>query len=33
MAGQTEQLLNAILADIDAGRLNPGDVLDEAGLE
>ncbi|CUH87855.1 L-lactate utilization operon repressor [Phaeobacter sp. CECT 5382] len=32
MAGQTEQLLNAILADIDAGRLNPGDVLDEAGL-
>ncbi len=32
MAGQTEQLLNAILADIDGGRLNPGDVLDEAGL-
>ena len=32
MAGQTEQLLNAILADIDGGRLNPGDVLDEGGL-
>ena len=32
MAGQTEQLLNAILDDIDGGRLNPGDVLDEAGL-
>lgn len=32
MAGQTEQLLNAILADIDCGQLNPGDVLDEAGL-
>ncbi len=32
MAGQTEGLLNAILQDIDAGQLNPGDVLDEAGL-
>ena len=32
MAGQSEQLLNAILSDIDAGRLSPGDVLDEAGL-
>ena len=32
MAGQTEGLLNAILEDIDAGQLNPGDVLDEAGL-
>ncbi|MEP2715019.1 GntR family transcriptional regulator [Pseudophaeobacter sp.] len=32
MAGQTEGLLNAILADIDAGQLNPGDLLDEAGL-
>lgn len=32
MAGQSEGLLNAILADIDAGQLNPGDVLDEAGL-
>jgi DNA-binding GntR family transcriptional regulator len=32
VAGQSEGLLNAILADIDAGQLNPGDVLDEAGL-
>lgn len=32
MAGQTERLLNAILEDIDAGQLNPGDILDEAGL-
>ncbi|OIQ38163.1 MAG: GntR family transcriptional regulator [Roseobacter sp. MedPE-SW] len=32
MAGQSEGLLNAILADIDAGALNPGDVLDEAGM-
>lgn len=32
MAGQTEQVLNAVLADIDAGRLNPGDVLEEAPL-
>ncbi|WP_083096204.1 GntR family transcriptional regulator [Pseudophaeobacter leonis] len=32
MAGQTEGLLNAILQDIDAGQLNPGDMLDEAGL-
>lgn len=32
MAGQTEQVLNAILADIDGGRLNPGDVLEEAPL-
>lgn len=32
MAGQTEQLLNAVLGDIDAGRINPGDVLDEASL-
>ncbi len=32
MAGQSEGLLNAILADIDAGQLNPGDVLDEIGL-
>lgn len=32
MAGQSEGLLNAILADIDAGALSPGDVLDEAGL-
>ncbi|MGR3760394.1 GntR family transcriptional regulator [Roseobacteraceae bacterium NS-SX3] len=32
MAGQTEQLLSAILKDIDAGRLNPGDVVEEAAL-
>lgn len=32
MAGQTEQVLNAVLAEIDAGRLNPGDVLEEAPL-
>jgi len=32
LAGQSEGLLNAILVDIDAGQLNPGDVLDEAGL-
>ncbi|MFA3918529.1 GntR family transcriptional regulator [Ruegeria hyattellae] len=32
MAGQTEQVLNAVLADIDAGRLDPGDVLEEAAL-
>lgn len=32
MAGQTEQVLTAVLEDIDAGRLNPGDVVDEAAL-
>ncbi|MCB1365088.1 MAG: GntR family transcriptional regulator [Rhodobacteraceae bacterium] len=32
MAGQTEQILNAILSDIDCGRLNPGDVIEEAPL-
>ncbi len=32
MAGQTEQVLNAILAGIDAGRLNPGDVIEEGPL-
>lgn len=32
MAGQTDQVLNAILLDIDAGRLNPGDVIEEAAL-
>lgn len=32
MAGQTEQVLNAVLRDIDAGRLNPGDMLDETAL-
>lgn len=32
MAGQTEQVLNAILDGIDAGRLNPGDLIEEATL-
>lgn len=32
MAGQTEQVLNAVLAEIDAGGLNPGDVLQETSL-
>ncbi len=32
MAGQTETLTNTILSWIDAGRLNPGDVIDEAEL-
>ena len=32
MAGQTEQVLNAILGAIDTGALNPGDVLEEAPL-
>lgn len=32
MAGQTEQVLNAILTDIDGGRLNPGDVIEETPL-
>lgn len=32
MAGQTEQVLNGVLEDIDHGRLNPGDVLEEAAL-
>ncbi len=32
MAGQTEQILNAVLADVEAGRLKPGDVLEEAPL-
>jgi len=32
MAGQTEQVLNAVLDGIDSGRLNPGDVLDEGPL-
>ncbi|MGR3615256.1 MAG: GntR family transcriptional regulator [Paracoccaceae bacterium] len=32
MAGQTEQILNAILGDIEAGRLTPGGGLDEAEL-
>lgn len=32
MAGQTETLLKSILAGIDRGELNPGDVIDEASL-
>ena len=32
VAGQTEQVLNAILMDIEAGRLTPGEGLDEAEL-
>ncbi|EBA14237.1 transcriptional regulator, GntR family protein, partial [Roseobacter sp. SK209-2-6] len=32
VAGQTEQVLNAILMDIEAGRLTPGAGLDEADL-
>jgi len=32
MAGQTEQVLNAILGDIDGGRLNPGDFIEETPL-
>ena len=32
MAGQTEQVLNAVLRDIDGGALNPGDVLEETPL-
>lgn len=32
MAGQTDQVLNGVYEDIDHGRLNPGDVLEEAPL-
>lgn len=32
MAGQTETVLNAVIAGIDSGRLNPGDVIEEAPL-
>lgn len=32
MAGQTESIIHMILAWIDGGRLNPGDVIDEAEL-
>ncbi|MFD2853858.1 winged helix-turn-helix domain-containing protein [Seohaeicola zhoushanensis] len=32
MAGQTEQVLSAILDSIDVGRLNPGDLIEEAAL-
>lgn len=32
MAGQTETILHAIHGRIETGALNPGDVIDEAGL-
>lgn len=32
MAGQTETVLNAVIAGIDSGQLNPGDVIEEAPL-
>ena len=32
MAGQTETVLNAVIAGIDSGDLNPGDVIEEASL-
>ncbi len=32
MAGQTELVLGAILEDIDQGRLNPGDLIEETAL-
>ncbi len=32
MAGQTDTLLSTILGWIDIGRLDPGDVIDEAAL-
>ncbi len=32
MAGQTDQVLNAVLAGIDSGALNPGDIVEEASL-
>lgn len=32
MGGQTETVLNAVIAGIDSGRLNPGDVIEEAPL-
>ena len=32
MAGQTEQVLSAVLAQIDGGELNPGDVIEEGAL-
>jgi DNA-binding GntR family transcriptional regulator len=32
MAGQTETVLTAVLAGIDRGRFNPGDVIEEAAL-
>ena len=32
MAGQTDTIINAILSDIEAGVLNPGDGIDEVAL-
>lgn len=32
MAGQTETIINAILDQIDTGRLHPGDLIEEAPL-
>lgn len=32
MAGQTDTIINAILGDIESGRLNPGDGIDEHAL-
>ncbi|SDC44108.1 GntR family transcriptional regulator [Ruegeria marina] len=32
MAGQTEQVINGVLEDIEHGRLGPGDVLEETAL-
>ncbi|MBL3703837.1 FCD domain-containing protein [Sulfitobacter sp. BDSS02] len=32
MAGQTDQVLNAVLFSIDRGTLNPGDIIEEAPL-
>ena len=32
MAGQTETLISTILDWIDIGRLNPGDLIDDAVL-
>ncbi len=32
MAGQTEQVLNAVLASIDGGALSPGDMIEESRL-
>jgi len=32
MAGQTETIIAAVLADIDRGALNPGDTIDEQSL-
>lgn len=32
MAGQTDQVLNAVLESIDGGALNPGDMIEESRL-